>query len=133
MLAAAAFWAHVQVMNSKPITLSPEAAAQVASFCDQAGEGALRLGVKGGGCSGFQYVLSLCHQQPDDHLFESEGQQVLVSSEALPYVAGSRIVWRQEMMQSGFDVENPNAKSACGCGSSFRLDEQLGCDSQSAL
>lgn len=120
-------------MANKSITLSPQAAEKVAEFADKAGEGMLRLGVRGGGCSGFQYVLAFDAQRPNDHLFESEGQSIVVSDDSLPYLAGSRIIWREELMSSGFDVENPNATSGCGCGSSFRVDSQEGCDSESAL
>lgn len=121
-------WAHIQEVSPNPVTLSPEAAEQVASFIDRAGGGVLRLGVRGGGCSGFQYVLTLDTPNEEDLLFESEGQTVAVNPESLPYLAGSHVVWREELMGGGFDVENPNARSSCGCGNSFRIDEQGSCE-----
>ncbi len=111
-----------------PITLNDEAAIKVAEFADKAGDGFLRLGIKGGGCSGFQYVLAFDHQSDDDLIFESQGHTILVSLESYPYVAGSEIVWKDEIISSGFDVINPNATAACGCGSSFRVDKDAeGC------
>ena len=83
---------------------------------------ALRLGVRGGGCSGFQYQMAFDAPTEDDICFESEGQTIIVSRDALPYVAGSRIVWAEGLMTEGFSVENPNATASCGCGSSFRAD-----------
>jgi len=116
----------------KGITLEPTAALKVADFLantdDIDEETYLRLGVRGGGCSGYQYQLALDHMQDGDHLFESEGQKVIVHDSALPYVAGSRIVWKETLISSGFDIENPNATAACGCGSSFRVDpDAQGC------
>jgi iron-sulfur cluster assembly accessory protein len=121
-----------QTTVTDTVTLNPLAAQKVADFLEAAGdvdEGTcLRLGVRGGGCSGYQYQLALDVCSPDDHLFESEGQRIIVSSEALPLVKGACIVWKETLMNSGFDVENPNAVAACGCGSSFRVDpDAKGC------
>lgn len=110
-----------------PITISAEAAAKVDEFIEKSGVGLLRLGVRGGGCSGFQYQLALDEERPGDFTFESEGQTILVSPDSYPYVAGSHIIWKDSLMEQGFDVENPLAVSACGCGSSFRIDEGAGC------
>ena len=111
-----------------PVALTPEAAVKVAEFIEQSGGGLLRIKVLGGGCSGFQYQLALDEKSSDDLTFLSEGQTILVSPETYPYVAGSCIKWVDDLMRMGFDVDNPHAVSACGCGSSFRIDEQKGCD-----
>lgn len=111
----------------EPITLSSEAAEKVADFIDQSGGGILRIGVRGGGCSGFQYQLALDEERPGDLCFESEGQSILVSPDSYPYIAGSQIIWKDNLMQQGFDVENPKAVAACGCGSSFKVDDTAGC------
>jgi iron-sulfur cluster assembly accessory protein len=113
-----------------PITLDPSAADKVAEFktaesVDTAS--ALRLGVRGGGCSGYQYQLALDQVRDDDLVFVTAGQTIVVDRAMYPLVAGSRIVYRQELMSAGFDVENPQATSACGCGSSFRVDDEAGC------
>jgi iron-sulfur cluster assembly protein len=109
------------------ITLDPQAAVKVAEYRATTGGGDktafLRLGVKGGGCSGFKYQLAFDIEKDDDYSFDSEGQKILVSAECLPYLDGSHIVWKETLMGSGFDVINPNATAACGCGSSFRVDK----------
>jgi len=114
-------------MDDHAITLEPLAAQKVAEFLaaqsDITEETYLRLGVRGGGCSGYQYALALDSKEKDDLIFESEGQKIIVSVDCLPLLDGSRIVWKETLMSSGFDVENPNATAACGCGSSFRVDE----------
>ena len=85
----------------------------------------------GGGCSGYQYRLSLDDRADGDHFFETEGQKVIVDPEAFPLVKGATIVWKETLQKSGFDVENPNATAACGCGSSFRVDpDAVGCSAE---
>ena len=122
-------------MKYAPITLTAEAAEKVSDFLTAADDetASLRLGIIGGGCSGFQYQLAIDHERDGDHRFESEGQAILVADSALPLVAGSEIFYRTSLQASGFDVNNPNATSGCGCGSSFRVDGTDGCDSDSEL
>ena len=86
----------------------------------------LRLGVDGGGCSGFQYAFTTEPResalQEDDVLFQRDGQQVVVDESSLEFVRGSTIDYADEMIRSAFVVvNNPNSESACGCGSSFAL------------
>ncbi len=84
----------------------------------------LRVGVRGGGCSGFQYQLAFDEQREDDTVFESHGLKLLVDNASLPYVRGSVIDYEESLQGAGFKVENPNVVAACGCGSSFRVAEQ---------
>src|ERR1700682_5453702 len=84
----------------------------------------LRVGVRGGGCSGFQYQLAFDEQRDDDTVFESHGLKLLVDNESLPYVRGSTIDYEENLQGAGFKVSNPNVVAACGCGSSFRVAEQ---------
>jgi iron-sulfur cluster assembly protein len=84
----------------------------------------LRVGVRGGGCSGFQYQLAFDEQREGDVVFESHGLKLLVDSSALPYVRGSVIDYQESLQGAGFKVENPNVVAACGCGSSFRVAEE---------
>lgn len=81
----------------------------------------LRVGVKGGGCSGFTYTLDLVEEQPgeNDESLEHRGIRILVDAKSLLYLAGTEIDYKDEMMGSGFVFKNPNATSSCGCGSSF--------------
>ena len=84
----------------------------------------LRVGVRGGGCSGFQYQLAFDEQRESDAVFESHGLKLLVDRESLPYVSGSTIDYEENLQGAGFKVSNPNVVAACGCGSSFRVAEQ---------
>jgi iron-sulfur cluster assembly protein len=85
----------------------------------------LRVGVRGGGCSGFQYALAFDSERPGDHVFESRGMRLLVDGPSLPYVRGAVIDYVDGLQGAGFKVDNPNVIAACGCGSSFRVaDEQ---------
>ncbi len=84
----------------------------------------LRVGVRGGGCSGFQYQLAFDEQRQDDAVFESHGLKLLVDNASLPYVRGSVIDYEESLQGAGFKVENPNVVAACGCGSSFRVAEE---------
>ena len=92
-----------------------------ATVADTAG---LRVGVRGGGCSGFQYALAFDEQRDDDTIFEDKGIRLLVDRESLPYVRGSIIDFVDGLQGAGFKVENPNVIAACGCGSSFRVAEE---------
>ena len=84
----------------------------------------LRVGVKGGGCSGFQYALALDEKRADDHVFEISGIRVLVDPASMQYVDGSTVDFTETFMGSGFEVSNPNVVASCGCGSSFRVAEE---------
>ncbi len=84
----------------------------------------LRVGVRGGGCSGFQYQLAFDEQRDSDIVFESHGLKLLVDRESLQFVSGSTIDYEESLQGAGFKVENPNVVAACGCGSSFRVAEE---------
>jgi iron-sulfur cluster assembly protein len=109
------------------VTLTDIAAEKVRDFMQgQSAEDhvGLRVGVRGGGCSGFQYALALDEQREDDHVFDSSGIRVLVDPASLRYVEGSTVDFTESFMGSGFEVSNPNVVSSCGCGSSFRVAEE---------
>jgi iron-sulfur cluster assembly protein len=80
----------------------------------------LRVGVKGGGCSGFSYLLDLTETQKDsDEMFEQHGIKVIVDPKSMLYLSGVTVDFKDEIMGRGFVFNNPNATSSCGCGSSF--------------
>ena len=80
----------------------------------------LRVGVKGGGCSGFSYLLDLTEQQSDnDEAFDQHGITVVCDPKSFLYLNGTTIDFKDEVMGRGFVFSNPNATSSCGCGSSF--------------
>src|SRR6201996_4708074 len=84
----------------------------------------LRVGVRGGGCSGFQYALAFDQQRDGDEVFMDHGLRILVDGPSLPYVKGAVVDYVESMQGAGFKVENPNVIAACGCGSSFRVAEE---------
>jgi len=105
------------------MTLSPSAAARVALIASKQGKPAiLRLAVEGGGCSGFQYKFGLADAPEDDDLVvERDGVQLLVDSVSLDLIAGSVVDYVESLGGAAFKVENPQAASGCGCGSSFSI------------
>lgn len=82
---------------------------------------ALRVAVEGGGCSGFQYEIKLDAPADDDLVLEKDGQKVLVDSVSLPFLAGAVIDFTDELIGARFTINNPNATSSCGCGTSFSM------------
>jgi iron-sulfur cluster assembly protein len=86
-------------------------------------ESALRVAVRGGGCSGFQYALALDRAKDDDHIFEHNGVAVIVDKVSMQFVFGSEVDYVDGLQGAGFVVNNPNVVAACGCGSSFQVRE----------
>ncbi len=84
----------------------------------------LRVGVRGGGCSGFQYALAFDTMRDEDQVFEDHGLRILVDQPSLPYVRGAIVDYVEGLQGAGFKVENPNVVAACGCGSSFRVADE---------
>jgi iron-sulfur cluster assembly protein len=84
---------------------------------------ALRVAVRGGGCSGFQYALALDAPKEDDHVFEARGVSVIVDKASMQFVFGSEVDFVDGLQGAGFQVNNPNVVAACGCGSSFQVRE----------
>jgi len=110
-----------------PVTLSASAADKLAEVMTQKGmtDAALRVFVSGGGCSGMQYGMAFDNEMDEaDQLFESEGVKVVVDPVSLPYLQGATIDFVDSLMGGGFKIENPNAVSSCGCGTSFKTSEQ---------
>jgi len=106
------------------VTLTEKAAKEIASIIEQQeldkDAVRLRLGVKGGGCSGFSYVLDLTETQKDtDEMFEQHGIKIICDPKSLLYLSGTTVDFKDELMGRGFVFNNPNANSTCGCGSSF--------------
>jgi iron-sulfur cluster insertion protein len=83
--------------------------------------GALRVAVEGGGCSGFQYDIKLDDPAPDDLVLEKDGVRVLIDPVSLPFLADAEIDFADELIGARFVVNNPNATSSCGCGTSFSI------------
>ncbi len=105
------------------ITVSDSAARRIHEItADEPFNKMLRLSVLGGGCSGFQYSFALAPEpKDDDTVIEHKGAKVIIDSVSLPLLAGSHIDFVDELIGSMFQVQNPNATAACGCGTSFSL------------
>ena len=82
---------------------------------------ALRVAVEGGGCSGFQYDITLDDPADDDLVLEGKGQRVVVDPVSLPFLENAVIDFSEELIGARFVIENPNATSSCGCGTSFSI------------
>jgi len=105
------------------VTLTQKAAEHVAQFIAKRGKGVgVRLGVKTTGCSGLAYKLEFVDQPADEDLaFDSFGVRVLVDPKSLPYIDGTELDYTLEGLNEGFKFNNPNVKSECGCGESFKV------------
>ena len=82
---------------------------------------ALRVAVEGGGCSGFQYEITLDTPRADDLVLEGNGEKVVVDTISLPFLEGATIDFTEELIGARFVIDNPNATSSCGCGTSFSM------------
>ncbi|SDF72946.1 iron-sulfur cluster insertion protein [Limimonas halophila] len=106
------------------LLISDNAAKQIAKLREQEGDQALmlRVSVGGGGCSGFQYSFDFDRTvNDDDRTFHNGDVTVVVDEVSLELLAGSQIDYKQELIGSYFEINNPNASSSCGCGSSFSI------------
>lgn len=111
------------------ITLTESAAKRVKEMLEEHNEPNLRLrvGVTGGGCSGLSYGMGFDDQvDEDDAKFEQHGVQILIDSESAPILEGVVIDFVENEMGGGFTIDNPNAISTCGCGSSFKTADNAG-------
>ncbi len=105
------------------LMLTDAAAARVAAIAERQGKPAiLRLSVEGGGCSGFQYKFGLAETvDGDDRVTENLGVKLIVDPVSLDLVNGARVDFVESLGGTAFKVDNPNAASGCGCGSSFAV------------
>src|SRR5919199_1207202 len=116
-------------VQAPPITVTEKAASEVRRIiAEQNGAGVtekihLRMRVVGGGCSGFQHKLDLDTQVNEklDQVFEVHGVPVVVDRRSLMYLAGALVDYHDDLNRRGFSITNPNARSTCGCGSSFSM------------
>ncbi len=106
------------------VTISDVAAEKIRGLVEAgAADQALRIAVRGGGCSGFQYALALDAVKADDNVFEHNGVSVVVDKVSMQFVFGSQVDYVDGLQGAGFTVNNPNVVAACGCGSSFQVKE----------
>ena len=105
-----------------PPKVTPRAFARLAEINDGAEmPRALRVAVEGGGCSGFQYDITLDEPADDDTVIEEGGQRVIFDAVSLPFLENATIDFTEELIGARFTIDNPNVTSSCGCGTSFSL------------
>jgi iron-sulfur cluster assembly protein len=108
------------------ITLSDKAVAKIGELLggqEDNNDQALRVAVRGGGCSGFQYALAFDQAKADDNVFTVDGVSVVVDKVSMQFVFGSEVDYVEGLQGAGFQVNNPNVVAACGCGSSFQVKD----------
>ena len=107
-----------------PVTLSPQAIIEITRLMNEPEfdkNNKLRIGVKGGGCSGMTYILGFDKMEADDYAFELDGVPCIIKKSHEMYLLGMQIDWQGGLNSRGFTFSNPNASSTCGCGTSFAV------------
>ncbi len=106
------------------INLTDAAQNELKRIMSQEGEGnkGVRLGVKGGGCSGFTYVMDFAnHPKEGDHVLNENTVPIFIDAKSLDYLDGMEIDYMSDLLNRGFKFNNPNATKSCGCGTSFAV------------
>jgi len=106
------------------VTVTDSAGQKIRSMLDEQGHPAygLRVGITGGGCSGFQYKLAFEEREDEmDQVVEENGVKIIVDAKSCLYLNGSTLDFQDGLMGAGFKIDNPNARSTCGCGESFNI------------
>jgi iron-sulfur cluster assembly protein len=114
----------METMVSTPVKLTPNAVSELKRLMNEQGFDAtqrLRIGVKGGGCSGLSYVLGFDKPEADDEVYDIEGIPVVMKNAHGIYLFGMEVDYSDGLNARGFVFNNPNASSSCGCGSSFAV------------
>ncbi len=104
-----------------PPKVTPRAFERLAEIGAAEQGKALRVAVEGGGCSGFQYEITLDDAAEDDLILEGGGEKVVIDEVSLPFLSNAVIDFSEELIGARFVIDNPNATSSCGCGTSFSI------------
>ena len=116
----------VAAQPKEMVTITARAAEQARTLLAEKGhpEGALRVFVVGGGCSGYQYGMAIAEApEADDVVIRQQGVSIVVDADSGRYLSGAEIDYTSDLMKSGFTIYNPTATSTCACGSSFQTEE----------
>ena len=111
------------------VTVTPRAVTKAQSLLADKGftDAFLRVFVVGGGCSGFQYGMSIAESAEDtDRIIDLDEVSVVIDKDSVPMISGAEIDYVEDLMKSGFTIHNPNAVSSCACGSSFQTSDGAG-------
>ena len=113
----------METATKEPVSVSASAAKRIAALTTAEGPAMMfRIAVNGGGCSGYQYEFTFDDTRTDDDvLIERDGARLLIDQVSLDFLGGSEVDFIEGLMGSHFEIKNPNAKSSCGCGTSFAV------------
>jgi iron-sulfur cluster assembly protein len=114
----------METVVESPLQFSPQAVKEIRRLMEEPEfdkNNFLRIGVKGGGCSGLSYILGFDKRQELDHVFESSGLSFIMNPSHGIYLTGMQIHWEDGLNARGFSFNNPNASKTCGCGTSFAV------------
>ena len=114
----------METIVESPVQFSPQAVLEIRRLMDEPGfqkNQFLRIGVKGGGCSGLSYILGFDEKKESDEVFESAGLTFIMNPSHGIYLSGMNIHWEDGLNARGFSFTNPNASKTCGCGTSFAV------------
>lgn len=115
---------EVQIQNADPINFTEEASLKVKELIEEEGDSALslRVYITGGGCSGFQYAFAFDNEVKDDDMVITKNEvRLLIDSMSFQYLVGADVDYKDDLEGTYFVIRNPNAKTTCGCGSSFSV------------
>jgi len=118
------YFCRMETSIKTPVTLTEGAITEIRKLMSQEGfdnTQFLRVGVKGGGCSGMSYILGFDHKQEQDKEFEIEGIRCIMNKAHEIYLSGMQVDWQNGLNNRGFAFTNPNASKTCGCGTSFAV------------
>lgn len=114
----------MELTITSPVSFTPQALGEIKRLMQAEGFDAthhLRIGVKGGGCSGLTYVLGFDHKEEADEVHEFQGLSFLMNKSHGIYLMGMEVDWQDGLNSRGFVFNNPNASNTCGCGTSFSV------------
>ena len=117
------------IRGKQAVTMTPNAAAQIAKLMARDNREGLRIGVKKGGCAGMEYTMDYVDAvDPHDEVVEQDGARVLIAPMAQMFLFGTEIDYEVSLLESGFKFKNPNVVDECGCGESIKFDESANAD-----
>ena len=114
----------METLEKSPVAFTDSAVAEIKRLINEPGFDTtqkLRVGVKGGGCSGMTYILDFEIPKPTDRLYNIEGVEVIMDKSHEMYLTSMTVNWEGGLNARGFTFQNPNASSTCGCGTSFAV------------
>jgi iron-sulfur cluster assembly protein len=113
------------IPGKQAVSITPNAAKQIARLMEKDGHQGLRIGVKKGGCAGMEYTMDyVTSVNPLDEIVETEGARVMIAPMAQMFLFGTEIDYEVSLLESAFKFRNPNVVDACGCGESVKFAQQ---------